>query len=130
MLATDFVDWCGPTKSWELIYSHDPAYGLNSTVAKNVLGGELALWSETIDAQNLDSLAWPRAAAAAEILWSGFLDASGQNRSQLDAAPRLNNMRQRLVARGIGASPIQQEWCVSKFCFRGPLRLILSSFDW
>lgn len=109
-----FVDWCGPTKSWELIYSHDPAAGLNGTAAKNVVGGELALWSETIDPQNLDSLAWPRAAAAAEILWSGYLDANGQNRSQLDAAPRLNNQRQRLVARGLGASPIQMEWCTSK----------------
>lgn len=106
-----FVDWCSPTKSWELIYSHDPAAGLNGTAAKNVLGGELALWSETIDPQNLDSLAWPRAAAAAEILWSGFLDANGQNRSQLDAAPRLNSQRQRLVARGLSASPIQMEWC-------------------
>lgn len=113
----NFVDWCSPTKSWELIYSHDPAAGLNGTAAKNVLGGELALWSETIDPQNLDSLAWPRAAAAAEILWSGFLDGNGQNRSQLDAAPRLNSQRQRLVARGLGASPIQMEWCTSKQLF-------------
>lgn len=106
-----FNDWCGPTKSWELVYSHDPAAGLNSTAAKNVLGGEVAMWSETIDPQNFDSIAWPRAAAAAEILWSGRTDASGQNRSQVDAAPRLNSLRQRLVARGIGASPIQMEWC-------------------
>lgn len=76
-----------------------------------MLGGELAVWSETIDSQNLDSIVWPRAAAAAEVLWSGRTDASGQNRSQLDAAPRLNLQRQRLVAKGIGASPIQMEWC-------------------
>lgn len=106
-----FNDWCGPTKSWELVYSHDPAAGVNGTAADLVLGGEVALWSESIDSQNLDSLAWPRAAAAGEVLWSGRTDASGQNRSQLDAAPRLNSFRQRLVARGIGASPIQMEWC-------------------
>lgn len=95
------------------MYSHDPAAGLNgSAAAKNVLGGEVALWSETIDAQNLDSLTWPRAAAAAETLWSGRIDAAtGQNRSQVDAAPRLNAQRARLVARGIGAAPIQMEWC-------------------
>lgn len=118
-----FADWCGPTKSWELVYSHDPAFGLNGTAAKNVLGGELALWSETIDEQNLDTLAWPRAAAAAEILWSGFQDANGQNRSQLDAIPRLNNLRERYVARGIRASPIQQEWCHSESVFSFPTKL-------
>lgn len=106
-----FNDWCGPTKSWELVYSHDPRAGLNATAAKNVLGGEVALWSETIDPTNLDTLAWPRAAAAAEVLWSGRTDASGTNRSQVDAAPRLNSQRQRLVARGINAAPIQMEWC-------------------
>ncbi|KAF3762982.1 family 20 glycoside hydrolase [Cryphonectria parasitica EP155] len=106
-----FNDWCSPTKSWELIYSHDPAAGVSANATSNVLGGELALWSETIDPQNLDSLAWPRAAAAAEVLWSGRTDAAGQNRSQVDAAPRLNSLRQRLVARGLGASPIQMEWC-------------------
>ncbi|ROW16184.1 hypothetical protein VPNG_01886 [Cytospora leucostoma] len=34
------------------------------------------------------------------------------NRSQVTAAPRLNALQQRLVARGIGASPIQMEWCL------------------
>ncbi|PSR99389.1 beta-hexosaminidase subunit beta [Coniella lustricola] len=114
LAASDFPfnDWCGPTKSWELVYSHDPAEGVTDAATKsNILGGELALWSETIDSQNLDSLAWPRASAAGEILWSGRLDDSGQNRSQIDAAPRLNLFRQRLVARGLGASPIQMEWC-------------------
>lgn len=73
----------------------------------------MAVWSETIDPSNLDSLVWPRAAAAAEVLWSGRTDASsGQNRSQVTAAPRLNALQQRLVARGIGASPIQMEWCL------------------
>ena len=37
---TPFNDWCGPTKSWELVYSHDPAEGLNGTEAELVLGAD------------------------------------------------------------------------------------------
>jgi len=74
----------------------------------------VAVWSETIDPVNLDTLLWPRASAAGEVLWSGRTDASGQNRSQLTAAPRLNEWRERLVARGVRASPIQMIWCTQE----------------
>jgi len=57
-------------------------------------------------------MVWPRAAAAAEILWSGAKDASGQNRSQVEAAPRLSEMRERLVAKGVMAEPIQMPFCL------------------
>lgn len=109
---TPFSDWCGPTKSWQLVYSHDPAEGLSETEAELVLGGEVAVWSETIDSNNLDTLVWPRAGAAGEVLWSGRTDASGLNRSQVTAAPRLNAQVERMVSRGIRASPIQMEWCL------------------
>lgn len=106
-----FNDWCGPTKSWRLIYSHDPTAGLTEEQAKKVLGGELAVWSETIDPVTLDGIVWPRASAAGEVLWSGRQDAAGQNRSQYDASPRLAEMRERMVARGVGATVISQLWC-------------------
>ncbi len=94
------------------MYSHDPRAGLTADQAKLVLGGEVAVWSETIDPTNFDSLVWPRAGAAAEVLWSGRTDpATGQNRSQLDAAPRLSEMRERMVLRGVGASPVQMTFC-------------------
>ena len=99
-------------KNWKLIYQHDPLTNLSEDEAKNVLGGEVAVWSETIDPVNMDSIIWPRAGAAAEVLWSGRIDpATGQNRSQLDAAPRLNEMRERMVARGVRSSRIQMPWC-------------------
>ncbi|KAJ2904806.1 Beta-hexosaminidase 2 [Zalerion maritima] len=107
-----FNDWCGPTKPWQLIYSHDPTEGLPEEQAKLVIGGEVAAWSETIDPANMDTLVWPRAGAAAEVLWSGRYDADGEPRSQLDAAPRLQEMRARMVTRGVKASPITQQWCV------------------
>lgn len=107
-----FNDWCGPTKSWQLVYQHDPTAGLTAEEAKLVLGGEVALWAETIDAVNLDTIAWPRASVAGEVLWSGRIDpATGQNRSAVDAAPRLNEFRERLVAKGVRASPIQMTFC-------------------
>ena len=70
------------------------------------------MWSETIDNTNFDSLLWPRASAAGEVLWSGRRDpATGQNRTQLDAAPRLNEFRERMVLRGVGSSPVQMTFC-------------------
>lgn len=76
-----------------------------------VLGGELGVWTETIDGVTLDSIIWPRASAAGEVLWSGRQDETGQNRSQYDAAPRLAEFRERMVARGVGASPVQMIFC-------------------
>ncbi|RSM16282.1 hypothetical protein CEP52_000392 [Fusarium oligoseptatum] len=117
VIDSDYNFWyldCGrghPSKSWRLIYSHDPRAGLSEEDAKLVLGGEVAVWSETIDSVNLDSLVWPRAGAAGEVLWSGRTDASGKNRTQYDAAPRLAEMRERMVARGVGASPVQMPFC-------------------
>ncbi|KAL7794515.1 hexosaminidase [Trichoderma ceciliae] len=107
-----FGDWCAPTKNWRLIYSHDPAKGVSKAAAKNILGGELAVWSEMIDATNLDNIIWPRASAAGEVWWSGNVDtATGQNRSQLDVVPRLNEFRERMLARGVNAMPIQMPYC-------------------
>lgn len=107
-----FDDWCTPYKAWQLTYSHDPRAGISSPeIRENVLGGEVALWSETLDATSLDSIAWPRGGAAAEIWWSGRVDAEGNNRTLLDASLRLTEMRERMVVRGVGAAVIRPAWC-------------------
>ena len=97
------------------MYTYDPveAAGIasNSTEAALVLGGEAAMWTETVDPVNLDSLLWPRLGAVAEVLWSGRQDEHGVNRTQLDAGPRLADMRERMVARGVAASPVQMVFC-------------------
>jgi hexosaminidase len=69
------------------------------------------MWAEQTDPINVDRMIWPRGAAAAEVLWSGAKDADGKNRSQIDASPRLSEMRERLVALDIGAEPIQMPFC-------------------
>ncbi|WP_416306080.1 family 20 glycosylhydrolase [Neptunicella sp. SCSIO 80796] len=46
------------------------AQPMNAQQAKNILGGEAALWAEILTADNLDLRIWPRLYAIAERLWS------------------------------------------------------------
>ncbi|QIW95556.1 hypothetical protein AMS68_001074 [Peltaster fructicola] len=106
-----YLDYCSPLKNWRLMYSYDPLSGVPANATHLVLGGEAHIWSEQTDAVNFDRNVWPRTCAAAEVLWSGAKDASGLNRSQIDASPRLSEMRERLLARGVAAEPIQMPFC-------------------
>ncbi|KAI0593378.1 family 20 glycosyl hydrolase [Biscogniauxia sp. FL1348] len=107
-----FNDWCTPYKNWRLAYSYDPRANLTAEQAALVIGGEVGAWSETIDDANIDDILWPRSSAAGEILWSGRIDpATNQNRSQLDAGPRLAEFRERMLARGVLAGPVQMVYC-------------------
>lgn len=111
-----FNDWCTPAKGWRLIYSYDPRGNLTADEAKLIIGGEVASWTEAIDEVTIDSILWPRASALGEVLWSGRLDpATGQNRSQIDAAPRLAEFRERMVARGVASSPVYMPFCSQGF---------------
>ncbi|XP_027155569.1 beta-hexosaminidase 2-like [Coffea eugenioides] len=103
--------WCGPFKTWQTIYNYDITYGLNEDEAKLVIGGEVALWSEQADPTVMDPRIWPRASAMAETLWSGNRDETGMKR-YAEATDRLNEWRNRMVTRGIGAEPIQPLWCI------------------
>jgi hexosaminidase len=69
------------------------------------------MWAEQTDPVNVDRMIWPRAAAVAEVLWSGAKDGEGRNRSQIEASPRLSEMRERLVMKGVGAEPIAMPYC-------------------
>jgi hexosaminidase len=94
------------------MYSYDPLAGIPASKQHLILGGEAHMWAEQTDGVNVDGSIWPRACAAAEVLWSGAKDAQGRNRSQVEASPRLNDMRERLVARGVRAEPIQMPYCL------------------
>ncbi|ERN20443.1 hypothetical protein AMTR_s00068p00120560 [Amborella trichopoda] len=103
--------WCGPFKTWQRIYDYDITNGLTTKAAKLVLGGEVALWPEQADGTVLDARLWPRTADFAEAMWSGNWGETGMKR-YAEATDRLDEWRYRMVARGVGAEPIQPQWCL------------------
>ena len=101
-----YPDWCPPYKNWRLVYDYDPLEGILDEHRHLVLGGEVHLWGELTDSVGLDGMLWPRVAAAAEVLWSG------KGKVEEGVTRRLAEMRERLVARGLGAGMVQMEWCL------------------
>ncbi|KAF9266508.1 N-acetylhexosaminidase [Marasmius fiardii PR-910] len=97
--------WCDPFKTWQKAYSFDPTANLTESESQLVLGGQQLLWTEQAGLQNLDTIVWPRAAASAEVFWSG----PGGNISQ--ALPRLHDVAYRLNQRGVNAIHLQPLWC-------------------
>ncbi|KAG0322105.1 hypothetical protein BGZ99_003526 [Dissophora globulifera] len=110
LIGSQGQSWCGYS-SWQRVYSYRLTDQLNAEQQKMVYGGEVCMWSEQTSSSNLDSSLWPRAAAAAEVLWSGTQDDQGQNRPLLHAAKRLAVVRDRLVQMGIAAAPLFPSWC-------------------
>lgn len=67
-----------------------------------VAGGETTMWNVCVDQHNFDGIVWPRAAAAAEQLWSP--QAATDNSTA--AMPRLAVHRCRLLDLGVQAGPL------------------------
>lgn len=95
-------------------YTFDPAANLSSAQAKLVLGGQHLLWTEQSGPENLDPVVWPRAAASAEVFWSGPVVGSrnaSDGRDVRTALPRLHELVYRFRRRGVHAISLQPEWC-------------------
>ncbi|TFK27662.1 beta-hexosaminidase [Coprinopsis marcescibilis] len=101
--------WCDPFKTWQRALIFDPLEAIKPHQAHLVLGGQQMLWAEQTTPENMDPVIWPRAAASAEVFWSGAL--KGSDRTLLTALPRMHDLRFRMVQRGVKAITIQPYWC-------------------
>nr|XP_043631559.1 beta-hexosaminidase 3 [Erigeron canadensis] len=89
---------------WSTFYMNEPLTNItNPEQQKLVLGGEVCMWGETVDGSDIEQTIWPRAAAAAERLWTRF-DKLPKDPSQV--ASRLANFRCLLNQRGVAAAPL------------------------
>ncbi|XP_068169794.1 beta-hexosaminidase subunit alpha [Antennarius striatus] len=107
-----YLDQPGPTHNWARYYTVWPlAFGGTEQQNKLVIGGEVCMWGEYVDATNLSPRLWPRASAAAERLWSN----ERQTSSVDEAFPRLLDFRCKLLRRGIQAEPLQVGHCSHEY---------------
>ncbi|WJX15434.1 Beta-hexosaminidase 1 [Trifolium repens] len=91
---------------WDVVYNAEPLEGIHeASEQKLVLGGEVCMWAELADTSDVQQTIWPRAAAAAERLWSPTRYTSGGN-SNSTALRRLQYFRCLLNRRGVPAAPV------------------------
>jgi len=100
-----FHDWNAPYKNWRTVYTYNPLKDVDEKYHGRILGGEVHLWAELVDSSNLDGVLWPRAAAAAEVLWSG-----PTNKVDESVTRRFAEFRERLVLAGISSGMVQMLW--------------------
>ncbi|KAF9649786.1 N-acetylhexosaminidase [Thelephora ganbajun] len=97
--------WCDPFKTWQKAYSFNPYTNISESQRHLVLGGQQLLWTEQSSPNNIDPIVWPRAAASAEVFWSG---PGGNGQAAL---ARLHDHAYRITQRGIRAIALQPKWC-------------------
>lgn len=103
--------WCAPYKTWQRIYDYDFTEGLSDEQKKLVVGSIAPLWSEQVDDVVISPKMWPRAAALAELVWSGNRDKDGNKRTT-ELTQRILNFREYLVASGVQAAPLMPKFCL------------------
>jgi N-acetyl-beta-hexosaminidase len=122
-----YSDQCGPSgngagfEPWERIYEQEPyacpaasAHGCNTKgqdvnitdpeQQRRVIGGEVTVWGERLDPATMLATAFPRAAAAAERLWSPR--AKDILAETAAARPRLEALRCVMLDRGLPVSTL------------------------
>ncbi|XP_020263422.1 beta-hexosaminidase 3 [Asparagus officinalis] len=90
--------------TWQGFYMNEPLVNISRPEQqKLVIGGEVCMWGEHIDASDIQQTIWPRAAAAAERLWSP-LEKLAKDPELI--AGRLAHFRCLLNQRGVPAAPL------------------------
>ncbi|KAL1965829.1 hypothetical protein VTN77DRAFT_5150 [Rasamsonia byssochlamydoides] len=104
--------WCAPYKTWQRIYDYDFTTNLTEAQAAHVQGAIAPLWSEQVDDTVVSSKMWPRAAALAELVWSGNRDPVTGLKRTTEMTQRILNFREYLVANGVQATPLVPQYCL------------------
>lgn len=101
------ADYVAGQAAWTQLFQQDimPS-GLTPKEQTNVLGGAAAMWGETMDDSDIDTIVWPDTAALAERLWSPGTDVNPRALDTRAALLRLIPHRCRLYQRGIRAKPM------------------------
>ncbi|KAI7742824.1 hypothetical protein M8C21_005664 [Ambrosia artemisiifolia] len=89
---------------WQTFYMNEPLENITKPEQqKLVIGGEVCAWAEHIDVSDIEQTIWPRAAAAAERLWT-VPDKLAKDPN--DVTSRISNFRCLLNQRGVAAAPL------------------------
>ncbi|WZZ06208.1 hypothetical protein YC2023_092129 [Brassica napus] len=89
---------------WQMFYANEPFEMIKDEKRQSlVLGGEVCMWGEHIDASDIQQTIWPRAAAAAERLWTPYTKLA-ENPDKVTT--RLAHFRCLLNERGVAAAPL------------------------
>ncbi|KAK8812417.1 hypothetical protein WA158_007651 [Blastocystis sp. Blastoise] len=86
---------------WTKAYDYDFVSLVEAAQSSKILGGEVVIYGDYIDASDFYSTLYPTAAAVAEKLWS-----PASNATSATVKDRLHLFRFYLHQRGIGASPL------------------------
>ncbi|KAL6516758.1 hypothetical protein OROHE_018046 [Orobanche hederae] len=89
---------------WQDFYSNEPLTNITDANQQAlVLGGEVCMWGEHADTSDIEQTIWPRAAAAAERLWTPYENLATDPEQVWD---RLSYFRCLLNQRGVAAAPL------------------------
>ncbi|KAM7396775.1 hypothetical protein PAMP_019788 [Pampus punctatissimus] len=112
LAAPWYINHISYGQDWRNYYTVQPQnFSGTDEQKKLVIGGEVCMWGEYVDATNLTPRLWPRASAAAERLWSD----EKQTFSVDKAFPRLQDFRCKLLRRGIQAEPLYVGHCKHEY---------------
>lgn len=112
LAAPWYINHISYGQDWRNYYTVQPQnFSGTEEQKKLVIGGEVCMWGEYVDATNLTPRLWPRASAAAERLWSD----EKQTSSVEKASPRLQDFRCKLLRRGIQAEPLYVGHCKHEY---------------
>ncbi|KAA8538832.1 hypothetical protein F0562_025524 [Nyssa sinensis] len=90
--------------TWQEFYMNEPLTNIKNPIQQGlVIGGEVCMWGEYIDGSDIEQTIWPRAAAAAERLWTAYDNLAKDPRQ---VTGRLAHFRCLLNQRGVAAAPL------------------------